>query len=1013
MQVNSESSHPDCSVPANTPIINKKQQLKLVRDGILTGLLIFFTCFLADVGLWWKSNENLLAEVQGDLKRLAIVAASVINGDRHSKLIKPEQMDTPLYNKVLAPLRAIRSHTPGIKYLYTVKYRDNEIIFVVDAAEPGDHDGDGVEDRSSLGEVYKEADPVLVQALANTKPPGTAYVTKKPYQDKWGNFISSYAPFFNSSGELEGVLGVDITADLYLQRLAEARKAALLGLIPAMIVSASLGVLVFRLRRRAVLQMQSLEIANQRALDATEAKSQFLANVSHEIRTPMNAIIGMSHLALKTKLDDKQRDYITKVNAAALSLLGIINDILDFSKIEAGKLSMESVPFYLDDVLNNVATLVALKAEEKGLEIMFHIDKDVPLQLIGDPLRLGQIMINLTNNAVKFTPKGNVVISISQVKAEEPRIVLHFKVKDTGIGMTEEQLGKLFSAFSQADASTTRKFGGTGLGLTISKRLVEMMGGRIWVESVAGEGSTFQFIAEFTRQNQERRRFHLPSDSLVGLRVLVADDNAIAREILQKSLESFSFQVTCVASGEEAIFAMEQALTQGKLFSIVYLDWMMEGMDGIQTAREIRRRFSSDKIPKIVMVTAYAREDVMLVAQGVGINVFLAKPVNLSVLFESALMIMGYGSQRRQTSGEPGTPGQDDKSSSLHGLKILLVEDNEINQQIAKELLEEEGVKVEIANNGKEAVDCVHADPFDIVLMDVQMPVMDGYTAAKLIRSDSQFVDLPIIAMTANAMAGDRDKCLAAGMNDHIGKPINPLVMFETIRKNIKTKSRVLSSLVPDQTQKEPEIFSVTNELSGALDGIDLKSGLFNVNGNKKLYLKVLRDFYKRNHDVVARIQAEIDKGSLEVAHRLTHTLKGIAGTIGAKELQQLAGKLEAALVEKKTELIVGLLVRISHEVKRVVTSLASLADEGETRQDAIAKPLNGEDSVRLQEILRTALRLANEGDTDALQFIKQAKDIIGSNKDIQTLESQTENYEFGEAKEILHRVAAGFGFKL
>lgn len=1002
---NDASQYPNKNDSGKPSQLNKNQKINLVRDGILPGMLIFVTCLIANLGLWWKSSENMLTEVQNDLKRLAIVAASQIDADRHHQLNTPEQMDTPLYNEVVAPLKAIRSHTSGLKYLYTVRYKDEDIIFVVDAAELGDHDGDGIEDRSALGEIYKDCDPAMAKALANTESPGTPYVTDKPYQDKWGSFMSSYAPFFNSCGELEGVLGVDVMAEDYLKRMASARNAALLGLIPALIVSTLLGILVFRLRKKTLSQMKELELANQRALDASEAKSNFLANMSHEIRTPMNAIIGMSHLALKTKLDNKQRDYITKVNAASLSLLGIVNDILDFSKIEAGKLSMETVPFYLDDVLNNVASLVALKGEEQGLEIMFRIDKDVPLKLVGDPLRLGQIMINLTNNAVKFTKKGNIVISTHLEKMENMRVVLLFKVKDTGIGMSNEQLGKIFSPFSQADSSTTRKFGGTGLGLTICKRLVDMMNGRIWVESVLGEGSTFQFIAEFTRQNMDRRRFRLPSTDLIGLRVLVVDDNAIAREILQNSLESFSFKVTCVPSGEDALFSLEQAATQGKPFSIVYLDWMMDGMDGIQTASEIRRRFPADKIQKIVMVTAYAREDVMHAAKGVGIDIFLAKPINHSILFESTLTILGHERSLMESIGHDGLPGNDD-SLSLSGLKILLVEDNEINQQVARELLEDEGIEVHIAGNGKDAVNRVLVETFDIVLMDVQMPEMDGYAATQLIRADPRFLDLPIIAMTANAMAGEREKCILAGMNDHIAKPINPRMMFDTIGKYAKAKNIPPTS--PPVNVKEVSL--PTDELPEKLNGIDIESGLFNVNGNKKLYLKVLRDVYKRNHDIVEKIQTEVDKGSVDVAQRLIHTFKGVSGTIGAKGLHKISRELEVAFIEKKISEISKSMTLLNTEVKLVMGSLVSLFKDKEEVLSSGTTTLRKEEKDRLHEIFKTVFRFINEGDADALKFINQLKEIIGTTPDIRTLETQMENYEFEESKETLTRIALEFG---
>ncbi|MGD9081111.1 MAG: PAS domain S-box protein, partial [Desulfobacterales bacterium] len=475
-----------------------------------------------------------------------------------------------------------------------------------------------------------------------------------------------------------------------------------------------------------------LRIAKEAAVEATKAKSEFLANMSHEIRTPMNAIIGMAHLALKTDLTPKQHDYLKKVDISSKSLLGIINDILDFSKIEAGKLDMESVDFQLEDTLDNISTLVGIKTQEKGLELLFKTDPSVPTALVGDPLRLGQILINLSNNAVKFTDTGEIVISTELVQKDDTQVTLKFAVQDTGIGMTSEQAGRLFQPFMQADSSTTRKYGGTGLGLTISKRLAEMMGGDIWVESEPGKGSTFSFTANFGLGKEKAKKRFTPSQDLRGIKVLVVDDNATSRDILQGMLESFSFDVTLAASAQEGLTELEKA-SESQPFEIVIMDWKMPGMDGIEASKHIKNNKSLSKIPVIVMVTAYGREDVMKQAETVGLEGFLLKPASPSMLFDAIMQALGEAVP--ETSRIAKRLDQEtDSLEHIQGAHVLLVEDNEINQQVAREILEGAGLNVTVATNGQEGVDAVKESNYDVVLMDVQMPVMDGYTATKTIR---------------------------------------------------------------------------------------------------------------------------------------------------------------------------------------------------------------------------------------------------------------------------------------
>ena len=679
--------------------------------------------------------------------------------------------------------------------------------------------------------------------------------------------------------------------------------------------------------RLAMLNMmEDLDVARNEAEDATKSKSEFLANMSHEIRTPMNAIMGMAHLAMKTDLTAKQYDYLKKVDISARSLLGIINDILDFSKIEAGKMDMESVDFQLEDTLDNISTLVGIKTQEKGLELLFKTDPAVPRALIGDPLRLGQILINLSNNAVKFTDTGEIVVATKLVKQDKAQVTLKFSVHDTGIGMTAEQAAKLFQPFAQADSSTTRKYGGTGLGLTISKRLTEMMGGEIWVESNPGQGSTFSFTANLGLGKERAKKRFKPASELRGMQVLVVDDNATSRSILQEMLESFSFEVSLASSGEEGITELEAA-GKDKPFELVIMDWKMPGMGGIEASKRIKGLKSLSKIPPIILVTAYGREEAMQQADEVGFEGFLLKPVNPSMLFDT--IMQAFGEALPETSRIAQRHEQEAEAlKHIRGAQLLLVEDNEINQQVAKEILEGAGLNVTIATNGQEAVTAVKENNFDAVLMDVQMPVMDGYTATREIRkwelglrnengknSDlkseirnpkSKIQGVPIIAMTAHAMAGDEDKSLQAGMNGHVTKPIDPDQLFATLQKWIQPSEKrvtIQTPVVSVEPSGEDQVVSIERDLPQSLPGFDLSGGLKRLQGNKKLYRKLLLRFAMDYNEAANEIRETLDAEDFDQVHSLVHNLKGLAGNLAATDLQAAAVNLEKLVkrVEKKT----------------------------------------------------------------------------------------------------------------
>lgn len=748
-----------------------------------------------------------------------------------------------------------------------------------------------------------------------------------------------------------------------------------------------------------VIQERTAElvIARDRAEAANRAKSDFLAVMSHEIRTPLNGILGLIHLLQQTPLNEKQLNYLTRLQFSGETLLNLINDILDFSKIEAGNMQLEYIEFNLDDILRSLAGMVAYRAQEKGLELVFDLALDVPRLLIGDSFRLQQVLLNLVGNAIKFTERGEVVLQITCPRPDTQRATLTFSVRDTGIGMSREQIEHLFQPFTQADSSISRKYGGTGLGLTISQRLVQMMGGKIEVKSEPGRGSVFWFTLELEKQRKHLQTRPLYAEALRGLNVLLIDDHHLSREYLEGAMKFFTFQVTIAPNADKGLELLQQENPNAP-YRLVVIDVSHNSeITGVQIAQSIRQLDRTSYLPIILLLNA----DEMIYHDATAlVDGYLVKPVTRSQLFDMVTQVFG------QTIPKPPQSLQViSESEQIHTLRdkhVLVVEDNEINQLVAEEMLKNLGVRVTIARNGEEGIWMVKNGHFDAVLMDIQMPGMDGYQTTAQIRSDPRFTfdKLPVIAMTAHALDSDRAKALESGLNDYISKPIDVQRLTSVLLQWLKTKNGKAARSNHERPADDIPSERALERTKKECTQLDTEAALARLGGNQTLYYRLLNMFCEENAQTAQKIRQAWQTGQPDEARRLAHTIKGLAGTIGATGLASAAKALEVSITQNQTALVEEYIEQIEACLIELIGTITSTKKSVQSENTSALAP----ESIKVN--LKKLMRLLEEGNVEAVDITEQLlKDMDGTpiQQEFASVAQTIRRYDFTSALEVLH----------